>query len=477
MQNLTHGSPTRLISVFATPILLGAVFQQVYLFIDAAVVGNFLGTYSLAAIGAPASVVFLLMGLSWGGNAGLAIPVARAFGAGDLAAVRRFFAAGIYVTVGLAAIITTFGAGFARQLLSLTNVPPEILDESTLVLGVLLGGAAISVTMNLLISTIRALGDSRTPLYFLVGSSILNAALVAVFIGGFNMGVVGAPLATLFSHLAAATGMILVVRRRIPALHLTREDLAAGWRSLAEPLRTGIPMALQMSTIAVGAVALQISVNGMGATSVAAWTAVERLMNLAVVPLMSFGIAVVTYVAQNRGAAEWRRVRIGVSRTLLLGTAFAVVIGLTLTLVSPLLAGLFVGGGEVEVLDMVRTFFLINGPLYWIVAAVFVLRNAVQGMGLSTVPVVSGAFETVGRVLSAVFLVGALGFVGVALAFPIAHTLGLLPVAWSWLRQRSRLLRLERADDAPTSSTHPEAATTLPSDSALAAAELELSPA
>ncbi|MCL2594467.1 MAG: MATE family efflux transporter [Promicromonosporaceae bacterium] len=448
MQNLTQGSPTKLIATFATPILLGAIFQQVYAFIDAAVVGRFLGVGSLAAVGSPGSLVFLLMGLSWGGSAGLAIPIARAFGAGDLAAVRRFAAAGTYVSVGIAAFITIVGTVFARDLLTLMNTPPEILDESTIFLTTLLGGAAATVALNFLIATIRALGDSRTPLYFLVGSSGLNAVLVTALVGGAGWGVAGAAAATVLSHLVTVIALLFVIRRRMPALQLRREDWIDGRASLAEPLRIGIPMGLQMSTIAVGTLSVQVAVNGMGATTVAAYTAVLRLDNLAVVPLMAFGVAMVTYVAQNRGAHQWRRIRVGVFRTCLVGAGVAVVLGFSLMFTAPTIAGWFVGSDQAQVLDYTRTFFLVNGGLYAILSTLFILRNAVQGMGLASVPTIASLGETLARVLAALVLVTNFGFVGVALAAPLAWLGGLIPIGHAWLRQLGKLKRLEAEQDA-----------------------------
>jgi len=444
VQNLTVGSPTRLILTFATPILLGAVFQQIYGFIDAAVVGQFLGVDGLAAIGAPAALIFLLTGLSWGGSAGLAIPVARAYGAGDMAGVRRFAAAGAYASVGIAAVITVVGVLFSRDILVMMNTPAEILDQSVTFVIVLLGGSAATVLLNFLVATVRALGDSRTPLYFLLGSSVLNAVLVVVLVGLVGMDVSGAAAATILAHLVTALLMLLVIRRRMPSLHLRRADWIAGRSSMREPLRTGIPMGLQLSAVAVGQIVLQVAVNGLGATTVAAFTAALRVDNFVVVPLMSFGVATVTYVAQNRGAHEWHRIRVGVLRTMLISSGAAVVVGLALMMAARPVVTWFVGGYEVEVLAMARTYFLVNGGLYALLAATFVLRNAVQGMGVSLAPTISGVTETIARAFAALVLVAPLGFVGVALAAPIGWLGALVPVVVSWFVQRRRLLRLER---------------------------------
>ncbi|GAB2451481.1 MATE family efflux transporter [Xylanimonas ulmi] len=446
MQNLTVGPPTRLILAFTLPLLIGNVFQQVYTFTDAVVVGRMLGLDALAAVGASGSLVFLLVGFSWGASAGLAIPIARAFGAGDLAGVRRYTAAGAYVSAGIAAVITTVGVVFAHDLLRLLDTPPEIIDQAGVFLTVTFAGAGVTVAFNYLSAAIRALGDSRTPLYFLIASSLLNAGLVALLVGVAHWGVAGAAAATVLAQIASVVACLALIARRMPLLRLSRADWAAGRGSLREPLRMGLPMGFQMSVIAIGAVVLQFAVNGLGAVSVAAFTAAMRVDQLAVAPLNSFGVAMVTYTAQNRGARQWRRIRVGALRTSLVAVGVAVVLGVVLVTFAQPIVGLFVGPGQPEVLAMARTYFLVNGGLYAVLSLLFVLRNVVQGMGLSSVPTLAGALELVMRSAAALVLVRHFGFVGVAWAAPLAWAGALTPVAFAWSRQRRLLAERERED-------------------------------
>ena len=459
MHNLTVGPPTRLILAFTVPLLIGNLFQQLYTFTDAAVVGRLLGLDALAAVGASGSLLFLLVGFSWGASAGLAIPVSRAFGAGDMAGVRRYTAAGAYASAGIAAVITGVGVVFARDLLTLLNTPAEIIDGSTAFLTVSFAGAVVTVAFNFLSATIRALGDSRTPLYFLIAASMLNAVLSVLLVGAFGWGVSGAAAATVFAQLASVVACLVLISRKMPTLHLTREDWAAGRRAMAETLRTGLPMGFQMSVIAVGALVLQFAVNGLGAVSVAAFTAAMRVDAIAVAPLNSFGIAMVTFTAQNRGARQWRRIRIGTFRTSMVAGGVAVALGLAMVLFAQQIVGLVIGDADGRVLDMARTYFLVNGGLYAALAALFVLRAVVQGMGMSTVPTIAGALELVARAAAGVFLVRSFGFVGVAWAAPLAWFAALLPVGIAWARQRRVLLDLERADDVAAVPEHalPEA--------------------
>ena len=442
-RNLTLGPPTRLIVLFTLPLLVGNVFQQLYQFTDAAVVGRLVGLDGLAAVGATNGLVFLLIGFTWGSSAGLAIPTARAFGAGDLTAMRRFVAAGAYVSAALALAIMVVGTLAARPLLRLMDTPPEIMDGSVAFITMTCLGGAAMVAFNFLSSTIRALGDSRTPLVFLVISCCLNAALSFAFVGGLHLGVVGAALATVVAQLVSVLLCLRLIVRKMPELHLGREDWRPRWHEMAEPVRIGLPMGFQMSVIAIGTLVLQYGINGLGAPSVAAFTAAMRVDQLAAAPLNSFGIAMATYVAQNRGARQWRRIRVGVFRISFVSIGVAVVVGLTLIAVSGPIARLFVGGGEEYVVGLVRQYFTVNGALYSILAMVFIMRNTVQGLGLSAVPTLSGFLELVMRAVAGLLLVHQFGFLGVCFAAPLAWIGSVIPTSIAWAAQRRRLIEEE----------------------------------
>lgn len=443
-RDLTAGPPTRLIVLFAVPLLLGNLFQQLYHFTDAAVVGRLVGVDALAAVGATGSVTFLLLGLSWGSSTGLAIPVARAFGAGDPRAVRRAFAAGAVITAALAVAITVVGTVLARPFMVLLGTPAELLDDATTFLTVTFLGSAAMAAFNYLSSVVRALGDSRTPLLFLVTACVLNAGLVVALVGGAGLGVGGAALATVVAQLVSVVLCLVLVRRRMPVLHLHREDWRLERADLAEPLRLGMAMGFQMSVIAVGAMVLQSAINGLGAQAVTAFTVAARVDQLAVAPLNSFGLALATFVAQNRGALAWTRVRQGVLRTTGVSTAAAVVLGVLVAVAGAPIVRVFVGEGEEHVVGLAHQYLIISGCLYGFLALLFVYRNAVQGMGHATAPSVSGVAELVLRAVAGLVLVRYFGFVGVCLAAPLAWIGGLVPVAISWAAERRRLVRREQ---------------------------------
>ncbi|MCG2802743.1 MAG: MATE family efflux transporter [Cellulomonas sp.] len=441
--NLTSGPPARLIASFALPLLVGSVVQQLYSLVDAAVVGRLVGVDALAAVGSTGGLAFLLIGFTLGATSGFAIPVARAFGAGDGAALRRAVAAGALACVGIAVVLTAASVPTARTVLTALNTPAELLDDATTFAAVQYGGLAAMLAFNYLCGVIRALGDSRTPLLLLVGSCVLNAGLVLLLVGPLHTGVAGAAGATIIAQLLATGVGLWIIARRMPQLQLQRADWSDSGSQLRESLHIGLPMGFQMSIVAIGALALQYAINGLGSQAVAAFTTAMRVDQLAIAPLAALGVAMATFVAQNRGALAWARIRRGTAQTTAMSVGAAIVVGAVTIIAGPTLVEAFVGPGHEDVVELARTYFWINGPLYSVVGMLFVLRNALQGLGLAAWPTVAGVFELVARTAAALLLVGPLGFVGVSLAAPLAWFGALVPLVFAWRSRRRRLLEDE----------------------------------
>ena len=451
--NLTVGRPTRVIVLFTLPLLIGNLFQQLYQFTDAAVVGRMVGVDALAAVGSTGSLVFLLLGFSFGAAAGLAIPVARAFGAGDLAAMRRHVAIGVLVSAAVAVGLTTVGMLGAGPVLRLLATPEPLLADATTFLTITCWGAPVCMAFNFLAAIIRALGDSRTPLVFLVISCLLNVGLVVLFIGSFQLGDAGAALATVIAQFVSVLLCLWLVARRMPQLHLRRGDWTPLPGEPGESIRPGLAMGFQLSVIAIGAVVLQSAINGLGAESVAAATAAMRVDQVAVAPLSSFGMALSTYVAQNRGAGQWARIRSGVLRASLLTWGLALTLGAVIIGFGSPIVAIFVGPEESGVIELAHQYLIVQGLLYPILASLFVLRHAIQGLGATAVPTLAGFMELALRAGAGLLLVAPLGFLGVALAAPLAWIGALLPVLASWFHRRHLLLRAEAADAAAPSGS------------------------
>jgi len=446
LKNLTTGSPVRLLMMFSVPLLLGNLFQQAYQFTDAIVVGQLLGIEGLAAVGAGGSLIFLLMGMVWGSSSGLAIPISKAFGARDLVATRVAVAGGTYVAIGIAAFITAFGVGLGRPLLRLLGTPPEIFEGAWVYLAITFGGAVTAVAANYLSAAIRAVGDSKSPLMFLIAASILNAVLVVVFVGVFHWGLIGAAVTTIIAQGGASLAGIIYVKVKIPDVVPSRAEWRAGIKAIKPAARLGIPMGLQVSVIAVGAVVLQMAINGLGTDAVAAFTAGVRVEQLATTAIFSFAIAIVTYVAQNRGAKEWTRIRVGVSRMVLASVVFSIISGILIMIFADYLVSLFVVNDAPAVHTLAVTFLRINGFTYWILALKMILRGSIQGLGNTLIPTIGSVLELSMRSLAGIFLVGTFGFTAAVLAGPLAWASATAVLIPSWFYFRRGLLRKERGE-------------------------------
>jgi putative MATE family efflux protein len=438
---LTVGRPWRVILLFAVPLFVGNVVQQLYQVTDAAIVGRNLGVDALAAVGSTGSLAFLLMGFAWGMTSGFAIPTAQAFGAGDRAGVRRSVAAGTLLTAAASVVITVCAILLARPALELLQTPPELIDQATTFATVTFAGAGATMFFNYLAAIIRAIGDSRTPLVFLAVSCVLNGVLVALLVGVAGWGVGGAALATVVSQGMSVGLCLMYVRRRVPSLHIGRADLRA---VLADPraemaglLRIGLPMGFQSSIIAIGALVVQLRLNELGASAVAAYTAASRVDQLAVALLASLGLAVSTFVAQNHGAGLPDRIRSGVTQAVGMSVAGALVLGVVLVTLGSDLVRLFVGPGQDEVVSMAARYLTVNGCLYAVLGVLFVLRGALQGLGRTLAPTLSGVLELVMRIAAALALGAVLGYDGIVWGNPLAwigSVLLLVPAYIGWHR-------------------------------------------
>ncbi|QIK72276.1 MATE family efflux transporter [Propioniciclava coleopterorum] len=445
-RTLTVGAPTRVIVAFTLPLLIGNLFQQAYQFTDAAVVGRMVGVDALAAVGASGSLVFLLLGFTLGAANGLAIPVARAFGSGDMPAMRRHVALGTLASAAISAVIVLIGLRYTRPMLALMQTPDVLMEDAAAFLMITFAAAPVTMAFNYLAAIIRALGDSRTPLIFLMLACFVNVGLVVLFIGSFGWGVGGAAWATAISQLASVVACLWLIRVRMPQLWLWREDWLPKRGETGESVRPGLAMGFQMSVIAIGAVILQYAINGLGPDAVAAATAAVRVDQVAVAPLASFGLALTTFVAQNRGAGHWRRIRVGVWEISLLTWLVSLLMGGLIYLFGTPVAQVFVGAGNEAVVSLAHDYLVVQAALYPVLASLFVLRNAVQGLGSNLMPTLAGFMELVFRAVAGLLLVGPLGFFGVAIAAPLAWIGAVTPVAIAWFVRRRELIRWEGPD-------------------------------
>ncbi len=442
-KSLTTGKPAKLILFFTLPLLIGNIFQQLYSMADTLIVGRTLGVDALAAVGCTGSLVFLIIGFAQGLTSGFSIITAQRFGAGDEKGVRQSFIVSALLSTAVTVVLTALAVPFARPVLEWMRTPPQIIEEAYKYIVVIYWGIVSAMLFNLLSNIIRALGDSRTPLIFLIMASLLNIGLDFLLILQFQMGVAGAAVATVIAQLASGALCLLYIVKRFPMLHLHREDWRISREMVWQHLRVGLPMGFQSSIIAIGAIVLQFALNNLGATSVAAYTAAQKIDTVAVQPMMSFGITMATFAAQNFGANNIRRIRQGVRQCCAMSVAFSIAVGAVNILAGRWLVGLFVGPDQPQVTALAQTYLVINGSMYFVLALLFIYRYTLQGLGKSFVPTLAGVMELLMRTFAAVILSGWLGFAGACLANPLAWIGACVPLAAAYFAVLRRLSKEE----------------------------------
>lgn len=438
-KDMTEGSPARLILFFTLPLIAGNIMQQLYAFIDTLLVGRFLGLEALAAVGCTGSLMFLLLGFVIGLTSGLAIYTGQRYGAKDATGVRESAAACIALSFVIAVFLSIVGFFACRPLLELMHTPEELLDNATGFFSIICGGAIFATSALMAANILRSLGDSKMPTFILGCGIAINIALELLFLLVFGWGVPGAALATVVSWAIATGVFLLYIARRVPELHVRREDWRLSWSFLRAHLAIGLPMGFQATIIAFGAVILQVALNGLGPVAVAAYAAAQKVDTIAMMPMMSFGAAMAAYTAQNYGAGKFSRIRTGVRACCRMSVGFSLLAGALVIAAGPYFMTLFVGPEEVEAIRLGQTYFLVNGLTYWILSMLFIFRYTLQGLGQSIVPTVAGVMELVMRATAGLFLVEAMGFLGACLGNPMAWLGSCVPLAIAYFITIRRL--------------------------------------
>ncbi|KMW41391.1 hypothetical protein HMPREF1000_01551 [Parabacteroides sp. D26] len=418
---MTGGAVFPLLFSFTMPLLLGNLLQQTYSLIDAAIVGKFLGINSLAAVGASTSVIFLILGFCNGCCAGFGIPVAQKFGARDYATMRRYVAVGLQLATVMSVVIAAVSGFYCRDILRGMQTPGNIFDGAYDYLFVTFIGIPCTFFYNLLASIMRALGDSKTPFWFLLFSTVLNVFLDLFCILVLGWGVMGAAIATVFSQGLSAILCYLYMLRKFPILRATSSEDRRFHTGLARTLLAmGVPMGLQFSITAIGSIMLQSANNALGTACVAAFTSAARIKMFFICAFESLGIAMATYCGQNYGAGKPERILQGIKVSSLMMLTYAAATWMILMLGSRSLALLFVAPSEVEILDYTEQFLHISCWFFPAVGLLCILRYAIQGVGFSNLAMLSGVSEMIARILVSLYAVPAFGFLGVCFGDPLA---------------------------------------------------------
>ena len=422
-KDLTTGNPTRLILGFFFPLVLGLLFQQFYSMVDTMIVGKTLGVNALAGVGSTGSVNFLVLGFCIGVCTGFAIPVAQKFGEKDEQGLRRYVGNMIWICVAFSVVLTVATVALCRNILIWTNTPDEVFREAYDYIVIIFLGLPVTILYNTLSGIIRSLGDARTPLYFLVFSSLLNVALDLLLILVIPMGVAGAAWATVISQLVSGILCLLFMAKRFPILHLSRDDMKLRGSYAGRLCAMGIPMGLQYSITAIGCLILQAAVNTLGAVSIAAMTAGGKVGNLMCCPLDAMGSTMATYGGQNLGAGRLDRIHKGLKSCLVMGCIYSVIAFVILWFFGRELSMLFLDRGETEILNGAREFLVLNSAFYIPLAFVNIVRFIIQGIGFSKLALFAGVFEMIARSAVSLLLVPVFGYAAVCLASPAAWIL------------------------------------------------------
>ena len=424
MRDLTRGNPLKQLLLFSLPILLGNLFQQLYSMVDTVIVGRYLGEHAMAAVGSTGSVQFFILGFVQGTSSGFAIRTAQAFGAGDHTLVKRSVRACMILSIALAVVMTALSVPFLNPLLRFMKTPDELLPDAVLYIQIICGGMFSTIFYNMISAILRALGDSRTPLIFLIVSALLNVVLDVVMIAILRMGVEGAALATVIAQVVSAALCLLYGLKHCPLLHTGSEKGKVSGAMLRDHLAVGVPMGLQFSVTAIGSMMLQSSFNSFGTESATAYAVACKVESLAQQPSIALGATMATYAGQNLGARNYRRIRTGSRCAMALGVLYALVAAFINVGIGERLMGLFFAGEMTQqVRDYAMEYLWITTMFFLFLVGIHIFRSMLQGLGEKIAPMMGGVVELIARVGVCAVLPGIIGYTGACLA-PCAAWLG-----------------------------------------------------
>lgn len=419
-KDMTSGSTMKLILGFAVPLLMGMLFQQVYSLVDTIIVGRFLGVSALAAVGATGSINFLIIGFCQGICNGFALPVAQRFGAKDYDGLRKYVGNSAVLSIIFGGAITLITVIACRPILELMQTPADIIDMSYHYIVVIFAGIPAIILYNILSAYLRSLGDSITPVIFLVLSAGLNIGLDLLFIVTFHWGVFGAAFATVLSQAVSGILCLILIIKKFDILHLAHDDWRLDWRYSKYLLIMGLPMGLQYSITAIGSVILQASVNTLGSAAVASMTAGSKISMFVMCPFDALGSTMATFGGQNVGAGRLDRLGRGLRSAVILGAIYSALILVVLIFFGRGLILLFVNANEAAVIAQAKQFLVTNAAFYLMLALVNIVRFLIQGMGFSGFAVFAGVFEMIARALVGLVFVPIFGFTAACFASPLA---------------------------------------------------------
>ena len=419
-KDLTVGKPLKSIVLFMLPIMVGNIFQQLYSMVDTIIVGQTISAQALAGVGVTNSMSLLIIGFVQGLTSGFSVKTSQMFGAHDEDGVKRSLAASLALSTVISVALTFVAVYTTMPLLRLIDTPEDVIGYSYDYIVAVYWGLAATVFYNLGSAMLRAVGDSRTPLIFLILAALLNVGLDFLFILEFDMGVAGAGWATVVSQAVSAIGCFAVMFAKFPVYRIGLKHFASSVKFYWQHMALGLPMALQFSIIAVGIMVQQSALNALGSVAVTAYTAANKIDSIINQSLAALGAAVATFCGQNYGAGKYDRIRQGVKLSMAVGIVCSLIGFAFVALLAKPLTALFSNEITEEILDLSRQYLIWQGAMYIFLTAIYVYRNALQGIGKSTFAMLGGGIEVVMRVLASLLLAKALGYTGICVSNPAA---------------------------------------------------------
>jgi len=462
--NLTKGSPTKQIFLFSIPFLIGNLFQQFYNIADMVIVGRTLGSQAYAAVGATGSLVWFASGAIQSLTVGFSVVTARSFGAKDEERLKRSFALAAELSALISVVMAVLCVLIARPILELMRTPADIIDRSYSYIVWLFAGLVATALFNLLSNMIRALGDSRTPLYFLIVACLINIILDFVFIAVFGMDTDGAGLATVLAQLLSGLCCLVYIKKKQPLLHLKRAHFRPSGDTLRALLNVGIPMAFLNMVLSIGSIVMQFVTNGLGTLYVSSQTTGSKIETFVTQPILSFGSSVSVFAAQNYGAKQYGRVVLGGKQTLRLCYGWCIIASLIMLPFGKFFVTLLAGKVEQAVIDNAYLYIVINTLLCFVLSPLVIYKSVLQSVERTFWTMVSGFTEILGRaglsvaviwLMSISVLDRATGYIVMCFASPLAWLFGLLTILLDYLfmvrtfKQKEKEREAEQAQPKP----------------------------
>lgn len=431
--SLTEGNPVKLILIFAFPIFIGRLFQIFYGLIDTKIVGSILGENALAAVGSVSVLYNLLVGFFNGLSLGFSVITARFFGSKDTKQLKQTVANGITIGYTIAIVIIGFIVIFLGPILRFMNVPDEQYVMAYQYIQVLNLGMFVTLAYNLCANTLRAIGDSMTPLYFLILSSVVNIVLDYFFILNLHMGVMGAAVATVLAQVLSVVLCLIRMKRTFPILHVTREDFTLNKVLIGKMLESGMSMGLMSCLVSIGTLLLQTAINTLGTKIIVAHTAARKVFEIWCIPGTVLGSAMATFCGQNYGAHRYDRIKQGMRGVLIIGSIWAFVVILMAWTISPYLISFIASTTDAEIIDWGTKYLKTDMLFMHVCVLIVILRNSMQGFGDAKTPIVSSSVELLGKIIFAGVLVKMFGYWAVIWTEPIIWILMVIPlIVMTW---------------------------------------------